>query len=75
MTCYNLTKKHSKFVCLISLLSLTIFSHPIEKRTYSTEVLDAQITNSSNLISQTVPQDLGLPKTGRRRAGTNRFRT
>ncbi|MGD1909731.1 MAG: hypothetical protein ACFB2X_02340 [Rivularia sp. (in: cyanobacteria)] len=74
MTCYNLTKKHSKFVCLISLLSLTIFSHPVEKRIHSPEVLNAQITDSGNLVSQVVPQDLGLPKTGRRRAGTNRFK-
>lgn len=74
MTCYNLTRKHSKFVCLISLLSLTIFSHPTEKKTDLIEVLDAQVTHSSNLISQTVPQDLGLPKKGRHRAGTNRFK-
>ncbi|MEM9925226.1 MAG: hypothetical protein AAF915_15990 [Cyanobacteria bacterium P01_D01_bin.50] len=74
MTCYKLNQKHSKFVCLISLLSLTIFSNPIEKRTYSPEVLDTQITNSDSLISQAVPADLGLPKTGRRRAGTNRFK-
>lgn len=73
MTRQHSIQIYSKLACLMSLLSVTILSYPLQAQAHLTETLANKTTPSSKIsMSDQVPKDLGSPETGRRRGGTSR---
>ncbi|MBV6627776.1 MAG: hypothetical protein KI793_33450 [Rivularia sp. (in: Bacteria)] len=75
MTSKYLTSRHSKLVCLISLLPVIIFSNPQKATADSTritQIYDAENNRISTVVAQKVPKNLGSPDKGRRRGGSSR---